>query len=283
MYQDNLYQQFDARLRTISGIHEIQFSQNSEHRCRQDYWVLDYMVEGEGLFKTSAPGRPWRVRKKGEAHLYPPNTTYWERSNKQLCVKSCFIIFQCNDSVGLQNLIPSPDHYALFYDDCHALLKLFQKFDTAIFLSEEKQFLLAQSIFWEIILHLTACQPSPSGDYHLTSESLMMQKSQFIQDILLWINKNYTGKITMLDLTRRFGVSRTALYQRFLEETGDTPFTTINRLRLKHANHLILQGYKLKEIAEQTGFSSEYHLSKAYKKHFGSSPKASRNKTQKNF
>lgn len=272
MYRDDLYQHLDARVRTISGIHERCVEKNIECCYSQKYWVLNYLIEGEVRCRTAAPGQPWRMRKKGEAHLYSPNTKYWERFEKGVNVKTCYIMFECNDFAALNNLIPSPSHYTLFYDDSSTLLKLFQKFETVLLLSEEKQFLMAQSIFWEIILQLSSCQPSESGEYHLTTENILKQKSQLIQDMLEWINKNLTKKITLQELTKRFAISRTALYQRFLAETGETPFITTNRLRLKHADDLIQQGCRLKKAAEETGFSSEYHLSKAYKKQFGISP-----------
>lgn len=274
MYQDNLYKSFNARLRTISGIKQQSYDKALELQLRtlQNYWVLDYMVEGEGLFKTSASGRPWRVRKKGEAHLYPPNTTYWERYEKGQSIKSSFIVFQCDEVISLQNLIPSLNHYALFYDDSSILLKLFQKFDTVMLLPDSQQFLMGQSIFWEILLYLTSFAPTLDGNYHLNRRSILNYKSQLIQDVLEWISQNFNKKITMLDLCKKFAISRTALYQKFLEESGETPFANINRLRLKYADDLIMQGYRLKRVAEESGFSSEYHLSKAYKKYFGIRP-----------
>ena len=44
-------------------------------------------------------------------------------------------------------------------------------------------------------------------------------------------------------------------------------------LRIGLAKNLLLRGQRLKNIAQQTGFSDEYHLSKTFKRVEGKSPK----------
>ncbi|MCK5000265.1 MAG: helix-turn-helix transcriptional regulator [Anaerohalosphaera sp.] len=62
--------------------------------------------------------------------------------------------------------------------------------------------------------------------------------------------------------------------------TGQSPKTFYDNLRLAMAKERLRLGiYTVAEIASQLGFSSPFHLSKAFKKHFGNSPSKFRSKT----
>jgi AraC-like DNA-binding protein len=71
-------------------------------------------------------------------------------------------------------------------------------------------------------------------------------------------------------------VSESSLNHRFKEETGISPIARLIEIRLEFAKSLLLKGEKLVNIADMTGFYDEYHLSKAFKKKFGISPKTFR-------
>jgi AraC-like DNA-binding protein len=56
-------------------------------------------------------------------------------------------------------------------------------------------------------------------------------------------------------------------------ETGESPMMTLTRMRIHLAKTLLLQGHRLKLVADQTGFWDQYHLSKTFKQHEGISPR----------
>lgn len=75
-------------------------------------------------------------------------------------------------------------------------------------------------------------------------------------------------------LTKKMGYSRTGLFTKIKSITGMCPNDFINDFRFKMAAQMILEGtHNLQSIAEETGFSSNSYFSKAFKKHFGVSPK----------
>ena len=82
-------------------------------------------------------------------------------------------------------------------------------------------------------------------------------------------------------LAREMGYSRTSFYLRIKNATGSAPNEFVREYRLKRAAEAVKKGSAtLSEIAEQTGFGSYSYFSKAFKKHFGLSPKAWQSRNQ---
>lgn len=75
-------------------------------------------------------------------------------------------------------------------------------------------------------------------------------------------------------LATEMGFSRTALFNRVKSLAGMPPKDFIRNYRFKMASTLIQEGnLSLTEIADKTGFNSYSYFSKAFKQHFGISPK----------
>lgn len=78
---------------------------------------------------------------------------------------------------------------------------------------------------------------------------------------------------TVTDLARRVGVSRTVLAERFKHFLDQPPMQYLAHWRLRlAARHLKSTDLPVKSVAEQTGYESEAAFSRAFKRHFGSSP-----------
>jgi len=74
-------------------------------------------------------------------------------------------------------------------------------------------------------------------------------------------------------LARELGVNYASFRREFARCVGLAPAQYMMRLRLERAQRLIgATPFTLAAIAEQLGFSSAFHLSAAFKKHFGVSP-----------
>ncbi len=78
---------------------------------------------------------------------------------------------------------------------------------------------------------------------------------------------------SMPALAREVGVSYAVFRREFRKRTGRSPRRHLLDLRLERARRLIGNTpMRLEAVAEQTGFSSAFHLSAAFKKRFGVSP-----------
>lgn len=76
------------------------------------------------------------------------------------------------------------------------------------------------------------------------------------------------------ELARELGVSYSHFRREFRRVTGMAPHRYLARLRLDRARRLIgSSGVGLDELADRLGYSSAFHLSAAFKKEYGVSPK----------
>jgi len=78
-------------------------------------------------------------------------------------------------------------------------------------------------------------------------------------------------------LAAAVGLSRSAFAERFRSATGETPMQNLTRYRLfQAANYLLNSDAAVGEIARRTGYDSDASISKAFRRHYGTSPGAYR-------
>ncbi|MCF3650833.1 AraC family transcriptional regulator [Synoicihabitans lomoniglobus] len=76
------------------------------------------------------------------------------------------------------------------------------------------------------------------------------------------------------ELARRLGVSYTHFRREFKRATGMAPHRYLSRLRLTQARRMLGSGrVTLDHVADRLGYSSAFHLSAAFKREFGMSPR----------
>lgn len=99
-------------------------------------------------------------------------------------------------------------------------------------------------------------------------------KLQTIDKIAIYINKNFTMKISLNGIASEFGISVSKLCHNFKEKFNLTVFEYILNLRLTYAQNIFLTNNdaKTKEVAMSCGFDDISYFCKAYKKKFGVSP-----------
>ena len=99
------------------------------------------------------------------------------------------------------------------------------------------------------------------------------------REVAHYIDANIqNSQLTPQTLADRFNISVRQLY-RVVASTGFTPASLIWKHRLEHARALLEEGSSrapIIEIALSCGFKDGAHFSRAYRKAFGQSPKASR-------
>lgn len=87
-----------------------------------------------------------------------------------------------------------------------------------------------------------------------------------------YIRKNI-GQVTVQELAEAMGMEQRTLRNLFYRIVSMSPKQFITQIRLDMAGYLLTcSTLSLEEIACQLGFSSQYHLSKAFKAHFAVTP-----------
>lgn len=100
------------------------------------------------------------------------------------------------------------------------------------------------------------------------------READFVNQIEAYIlSKAHEEDISVTDLGRHLGMSRTALYMKVMEILNVSPKNLIVSIKMEYARKLLVEGGKnIQQIAYMVGFNNPKYFSTAYKKHFGISP-----------
>jgi len=94
-----------------------------------------------------------------------------------------------------------------------------------------------------------------------------------ITEIIDFLLKNYSSKITLDTLEKRFFISKYHLCRKFKEATGQTVVAFLNEKRLTSARAmLVVSNQSVLDISAQTGFESANHFNELFKKKYGLTP-----------
>jgi AraC family transcriptional regulator len=81
------------------------------------------------------------------------------------------------------------------------------------------------------------------------------------------------GEVRSLDdLARVAGLSRYHFARRFRRETGETPWRFVRRQRVERAVRLLEEGRPPAEVAFETGFADQSHLTRTLREYDGRTP-----------
>jgi len=103
-----------------------------------------------------------------------------------------------------------------------------------------------------------------------------------INGALKFIHAGADRDITLADVAKAVGLSRSGLATRFKELVGDTPMNYLTNWRMLKAREILQAGnVPLLEVAEQVGYTSESAFSRAFKREHGQSPGAFRHAVER--
>lgn len=105
------------------------------------------------------------------------------------------------------------------------------------------------------------------------------EKLPSLDKTALYIEKNFTQKLTLPEIAKINETSVSKLCHDFKKKYGLSVFSYIINLRLNYANNLISKrpSLKIKEISALSGFDDVSYFCKLYKEKFGHSPSESKN------
>lgn len=107
----------------------------------------------------------------------------------------------------------------------------------------------------------------------LDVQLLKSPKSKYVGKMLEHIKVFYSQKISLTDLSRKYGLSSTHLNGTFKKETNYTFNDFLNRYRVLQAVELLKQDkMKVYEIAKAVGFQDYKYFIQVFKKYIGCSP-----------
>lgn len=89
-----------------------------------------------------------------------------------------------------------------------------------------------------------------------------------------FIHANFTTSISLSALGEVAGLGRFGALRAFQRELGITPYQYVTSLRVERALSLLLRGERIPFVAMAVGFSDQSHLTRRFKRYFGTTPGA---------
>ncbi len=239
--------------------------------CRQVLWVLDYELRDYGAVQVGSTRAEWWRRPARAAHLYAPGTPYWEDTSALTGPRhSAWVLFTGGDQAGLTTLT-EVDGWARVLDPDGLLEALLLRAARLGRGGGRAGFWSAQTVLCEVLAVLAEVEevarptwrvaPAPGG-------------SDLARRVDAYLAAHLAEPVTVADLAAQLHLSPSGLAHRYRAETGASPMAARQRMRIEQAKALLLKGQPLKAIATQLGFADPFHLSKAFKRVEGRSPRA---------
>lgn len=94
-----------------------------------------------------------------------------------------------------------------------------------------------------------------------------------VNEAIIYIQNHLYEPIRLTTMAQQLGVSSSVLYKAFMNVFHTPPATYIHRQKIAYAQSRLLLGKSVNIIAQELGYSSAYHLSKAFKQIVGLSPR----------
>ena len=92
--------------------------------------------------------------------------------------------------------------------------------------------------------------------------------------ILNYINNHLSEDLSLSNICKKYYISTSQLYRLFKKATGTTVLEYVTHKRLMLAKGMLIEGEKASDVFSKCGFHDYSTFYRAYKKHFGASPKA---------
>jgi len=110
----------------------------------------------------------------------------------------------------------------------------------------------------------------------LTAPEVRIDSSDegLLQEIVIFLEQNITNpQLSVEALSRQFGMSRSTMYTKLLQITGQTPVEYIRSFKLERAAILLEKSnITIAEIAYQVGFTTPNYFARSFKQKFGVLP-----------
>lgn len=95
-----------------------------------------------------------------------------------------------------------------------------------------------------------------------------------IEESLHLIHAQYNEDMPIPELARQVGLSETHFRRRFRSYTGRSPLEYITELRIAEAKRLLREGFPIKQVASDVGYSDHFYFMRVFKKITGTPPGA---------
>jgi len=109
-------------------------------------------------------------------------------------------------------------------------------------------------------------------NYGQPFESCVLACRQEIEKACEFIRQHLNERIDLDQICRYAGLSKSTLLRAFAKSKGVTPYRYLETMRINEAKALLGKGMQPIEVAMQTGFSDQSHLTNYFNRFIGLAP-----------
>ncbi len=237
-------------------------SKSEYYRVCLPLWLIDVGFVQDGIFWRMFGEKKWHQCEVDEVQIYPPGTVFESKMEAGTMRHSAFVQFINGEAGGLNTLFANQRPPYRVKDVSHRLINLITRIAAIGYTQQERGFWEAQAVLFELIAQI-----------HQNSEQRVGGlDTSFSENVDNFLRKNLTRHLNCRELSKEMGISTSQLFHRYKRETNTSPMQRHMELRLEYAKTMLINSNTLAQIADSIGFSSPFHLSRAFKAWSGQSP-----------
>ena len=229
----------------------------------RDHYLIHLVVSGKGIFEVG--GRTWEVS-EGDLFFARPSQLIRYTADEQQPWEYSWVGFNGACAHKLAAQLPftddAPVHHTSDPDGMRAALN-------NIYSSRGLQPQDEAAMVGYLYLFIAALMRETSaGKPHTASSS-----SQYVLNAIKYIQFNYSHDISIDDVAKSVGVSRSHLYRVFMLNVGKSPIDYLTEYRINEACKLLRAGnLSIAEVAVSVGFFDQFYFSRVFKRAKGVPP-----------
>lgn len=250
----------------------MQFVRTRWKHCCHRWWALDYLNQGsqrQRIGRRKAFTRDSRI-----AALYAPGRDYYEWESNAGSIDASFVVFDAHGEVeaSLQKLTGTKGYWHCCDPD-YRIGAFLQQIAELVFYRRSGFYLLSHGVLVQLLGLLLTATPLAANLGNLYNQFQAQESNDMRFSIENFISKRIAEPLRVADLAKHAKMSVSAFAHNYRRITGESPYRTVQRLKLETAKHYLLRDrLTVKECAARLGFSSDFHFSRLFKRIEGLSP-----------
>lgn len=229
----------------------------------RDHYLIHLVIAGKGIFEVG--GRTWEVA-KGDLFFARPSQLIRYTADEQQPWEYSWVGFNGACAHTLTAQLPfsdeAPVHHAQEPDVMYKALR--NIFDARGMQPQDE----AAMVGYLYLFIAALMRETRAANPRAASSS-----SQYVLNAIKYIQFNYSHDISIDDVAKSVGVSRSHLYRVFMLNVGKSPIDYLTEYRINEACKLLRSGtLSIAEVAVSVGFFDQFYFSRVFKRARGVPP-----------
>ncbi|MEG2053816.1 MAG: AraC family transcriptional regulator [Oscillospiraceae bacterium] len=229
----------------------------------RDHYLLHYIVSGKGKFFVN---NNVYTLSEGDIFFATPAQIITYTADDTEPWKYCWVGFNGSCATKLVNELPftaeKPIHHC---KDAEKIKNAIYK----IFINSGNEYRNEVAMVGQLYILLAKLMSETDNK----SQNAYTPSSQYVFNAIKYIQSNYFNDISIDDIAKSVGISRSHLYRVFMTISGHSPIDYLTEYRIDQACHLLKNSsLNIAEIAVSVGFFDQFYFSRVFKKHKGMPP-----------